>query len=205
MPLLVTLGLVALNLVILAVAGIVVNKVAFKGEQTAFIMELPLYHVPNARTVGLYVWNNTASFLKKAGTFILLASAVVWALSNLPGGDVETSFLASAGRALEPVGGLMGLTDWRMIVALLSSFFAKENTIATLGVLFGAPGAGIGAGSAGRGGHGPRRAPRLSGGRHAVHPVPGDRGHDQAGDRISGGGLRRASACCWRSRSALAC
>ncbi len=137
-----TIGLVALNLVILAVTGIVINRVAFKGEQTAFIMELPLYHVPNARTVGLYVWNNTASFLRKAGTLILLASAVVWILSNVPGGDVETSILAAIGRALAPVGELMGLSDWRVIVALLSSFFAKENTIATLGVLFGAPAAG---------------------------------------------------------------
>ena len=139
---LVTFGLVALNLVILAVVGIAVNKMAFKGEQTAFIMELPLYHVPNARTVGLYVWTNTMSFVKKAGTIILLASGVVWALSNLPGGDVETSILATAGHALEPVGGLMGITDWRILVALISSFFAKENTIATLGVLFGAPEAG---------------------------------------------------------------
>lgn len=137
-----TIGLVALNLGILAVTGIAVNKMAFKGEQTAFIMELPLYHIPNLRTVGLYVWNNTASFLRKAGTLILLASAVVWILSNVPGGNVETSILAAVGRALAPVGELMGLSDWRIIVALLSSFFAKENTIATLGVLFGAPEAG---------------------------------------------------------------
>lgn len=134
-----TIGLVALNLLILAVAGVVVNKVAFKGEQTAFIMELPLYHVPNLRTVSLYVKNNTMSFLKKAGTFILLSSAVVWVLSNLPGGNIETSYLAAAGKALQPIGQLMGLNDWRMVVALLSSFFAKENVIATLGVLFGAP------------------------------------------------------------------
>ena len=52
---LVSWGLVALSLLVLAVAGIVVNKLAFHGEQTAFIMELPLYHVPNARTIGLYV------------------------------------------------------------------------------------------------------------------------------------------------------
>ena len=139
---LVTIGLVALNLVILAVVGIAVNKMAFKGEQTAFIMELPLYHVPNARTVGLYVWTNTMSFVKKAGTLILLASGVVWVLSNVPGGDAEASILAAAGRALEPAGRLMGITDWRVLVALISSFFAKENTIATLGVLFGVPEAG---------------------------------------------------------------
>ncbi len=129
-------GLVALNLLVLAAAGIVVNKLAFKGEQTAFIMELPLYHVPNARTVGLYVWNNTKSFLQKAGSLILIASVIVWALSSLPGGDIETSVLAAVGRRLEPVGAWMGLTDWRMIVALITSFFAKENTIATLGILY---------------------------------------------------------------------
>ena len=134
-----TIGLVALNLAVLAIAGVIVNKAAFRGEQTAFIMELPLYHIPNLRTVGLYTWNNTASFIKKAGTFILISSAVVWALSNLPGGNVETSILATAGKSLQPVGSLMGLNDWRTVVALLSSFFAKENVIATMGVLFGAP------------------------------------------------------------------
>jgi ferrous iron transport protein B len=136
---LVSWGIIALNLVVLAVAGILVNRVAYKGEQTAFIMELPLYHVPNLRTVGLYVWNNAGAFLKKAGTFILLSSVVVWALSTLPGGNIDTSILATVGRWLQPLGRLMGLEDWRVIVALLSSFFAKENTIATLGVLFGAP------------------------------------------------------------------
>ncbi len=131
-------GLVALNLIMLAVVGVAVNRLAFRGEQTAFIMELPLYHVPNLRTVGLYVWNNTLSFVKKAGTLILVASAVVWLLSTLPGGDIETSLLARFGRWLAPAGAWMGLVDWRIVVALLSSFFAKENTIATLGILFGA-------------------------------------------------------------------
>lgn len=130
-------GLVALNLGVLAVVGIAVNRLAFRGEQTAFIMELPLYHVPNARTVGLYIWNNTLSFMKKAGTLILIASAAVWILSTLPGGNIETSYLATFGRWLAPVGSWMGLADWRILVALLSSFFAKENTIATLGILFG--------------------------------------------------------------------
>jgi ferrous iron transport protein B len=130
--------LVALNLLVLAVAGIAVNRLAFRGEQSAFIMELPLYHMPNARTVGLYVKNNTVAFIRKAGTLILLASAVVWLLSNLPGDSVDESALAYFGRSLEPVGGLMGMDDWRMIVALITSFFAKENTIATLGILYGA-------------------------------------------------------------------
>lgn len=135
---LVSWGLIAANLLVLAVAGIVINRVAFRGEHTAFIMELPLYHIPNRRTVGLYVWNNTREFIRKAGSLILIASMVVWALSTLPGRGVDGSFLAAFGRQLEPAGRLMGLGDWRVIVALLTSFFAKENTIATLGILFGA-------------------------------------------------------------------
>lgn len=132
----VSLGLVGLNLIVLAVAGIAVNRLAFRGEQSAFIMELPLYHVPNLRTVGLYLWNNTLSFVRKAGTLILLASMAVWALSSFPGPGIQASVLAVFGRLLTPLGRLMGLDDWRLIVALLTSFFAKENTIATLGILF---------------------------------------------------------------------
>lgn len=133
---LVSFALVGLSLFTLAIAGIVVNRLAFRGDQTAFIMELPLYHVPNGRTVGLYVWNNTVSFIKKAGTLILLASMAVWALSSFPGPGIDNSVLAAIGRSLEPIGRLMGLDDWRMIVSLLTSFFAKENSIATLGILF---------------------------------------------------------------------
>jgi ferrous iron transport protein B len=129
-------ALIALSLAVLAIAGIVINKTAFKGQQTAFVMELPLYHVPNVRTVGLYIWNNVRSFVQKAGSLILIASMIVWALSTLPGGDIETSYLASFGHALEPLGALMGLNDWRMVVALVTSFVAKENTIATLGILY---------------------------------------------------------------------
>jgi ferrous iron transport protein B len=134
---LVSWGLVTVNLFVLALAGIAINKLAYRGEHTAFIMELPLYHIPNPRTVALYVWHNTVGFVVKAGTLILIASMAVWALSTLPGRGVEESVLAAFGRWLEPAGRLLGLGDWRMIVALLTSFFAKENTIATLGVLYG--------------------------------------------------------------------
>ncbi len=133
---LVSWSLVALNLAVLAGAGVIANRLIFRGQATAFIMELPLYHVPNARTVGLYVWNNVRDFIRKAGTLILLASVAVWALSTLPGRGIEESVLAWFGRLLTPAGKLMGLADWRLIVALLTSFFAKENTVATLGVLY---------------------------------------------------------------------
>ena len=130
-------GLVALNLAVLALAGVSLNRIAFKGSLAAFIMELPLYHVPNWRTIGLTVWQHSLAFLRKAGTIILVVSVIVWALSVLPGGGIESSFLARIGHFLEPLGRLMGF-DWRLMVALLTSFVAKENSIATLGVLFGA-------------------------------------------------------------------
>ncbi len=122
---------------LLGLVGVSVNKLVFKGERSAFIMEMPLYHVPNARTIGLYVWRNTSAFVKKAGTLIVIVSAIVWVLSNFPGSDPSESVLGVIGTALEPVVALMGLGDWRLIVALLSSFVAKENSVATLGVLFG--------------------------------------------------------------------
>ncbi|MGC9469846.1 MAG: ferrous iron transport protein B [Anaerolineae bacterium] len=130
-------GLVLANLLVLAGVGLLLNRFVLRGEQSVFIMELPLYHLPNFRTITLYVWQNVVAFLQKAGSVILIASLVVWLLSYLPsGGDVSTSYLAAIGRHLEPIGRLMGL-PWPVMVALLTSFVAKENTIATLGVLYG--------------------------------------------------------------------
>jgi ferrous iron transport protein B len=136
---LVAWGLVCLSLTVLGVSGVVINKVAFGGALSAFIMELPLYHVPNWRTIGILIWQRSLSFLKRAGTLILVVSVVVWALSALPTGEIETSFLAGIGRLLAPLGSLMGLS-WEMMVALFASFIAKENAIASLGVLYTAEG-----------------------------------------------------------------
>ena len=143
-------GMILLALVVLALSGVVINKTIFRGQRAAFIMELPLYHLPNWRTIGLLVLQRSTEFLRKAGTVILPVSVVVWALSVLPGGRVESSYLAQVGRWLEPVGRLMGL-DWRLIVALLTSFIAKENTIASLGVLFGSASLTTGSTGAGAG------------------------------------------------------
>ncbi len=137
-----TWGLVMLNILVLAILGTLIHRIALTSSQSAFIMELPLYHVPNWRTIGLLVWHHTLAFIRKAGTIILLFSVLIWTLSNLPSGDVEQSFLAWLGRLLAPIGYWMGWPDWRLIAALLSSFAAKENTIATLGILYHSTGAG---------------------------------------------------------------
>jgi ferrous iron transport protein B len=129
-------GLVLLSLVTLVLSGTLLNKVLFKGQRSAFIMEMPLYHVPNGRTIGLLVWQRSVSFLKKAGTNILAMALVIWVLSTLPNGDLNQSYLVQFGKWIEPVGRWMGM-DWRLTVALITSFPAKENAVATLGVLFG--------------------------------------------------------------------
>jgi len=135
-PTLISWGLLTLNLSVLVLAGLLLNRVILRGERVAFIMELPLYHLPNWHTIAIGIWQRLMSFVEKAGTIILGVSLVIWGLSQFPGGTLETSWMASLGRRLQPIGSLMGL-DWRMMVALLSSFIAKENAVATLGVLFG--------------------------------------------------------------------
>jgi ferrous iron transport protein B len=141
----VMVGLVALNLAVVVGLGVALNRFAFRGAKTAFIMEMPLYHPPNPRTIALFVWHSLTAFLKKASTVIVVVSAVVWVLSQWPGPGMQHSALAMVGRAFAPIGAWFGLGDWRFIAALLTSFVAKENTIATLGVLFatGAGGPGL--------------------------------------------------------------
>lgn len=137
---LVTMGLVGLTLLALAVLGIGLHRLFFRDVQTAFIMELPLYHAPDLRRIGLGVWQRVVDFLQGAGSVILVVSVILWALSTYPGGNIESSYLAVVGHWMAPLGKLMGL-DWQAMVALLTSVVRKENTIPTLAVLYG-PGAG---------------------------------------------------------------
>ena len=129
-------GLILSSIIILMIVGVILNKVFFKGDRTAFIMELPLYHIPNWRSALMLIWQRSLSFLKHAGSIILMMSVVVWALSEFPTGNLETSYLAQIGNIFAPIGEWMGF-DWKLTVALITSFMAKENAIATLGVLFG--------------------------------------------------------------------
>ncbi|MGD0660886.1 MAG: ferrous iron transport protein B [Syntrophorhabdales bacterium] len=133
---LVSWALLTMNILVLGVTGTIIGRVFMKGEPMPFIMELPLYHKPDPRTIVIVVWNRIIAFVKRAGTVILVASVVVWLLSNIPGGRIETSIIAWVGRLIEPIGAPMGL-GWKEMVALVSSLVAKENSIATLGVLYG--------------------------------------------------------------------
>jgi ferrous iron transport protein B len=124
------------NILLLGFTGMLVNRFFLKEEMNPFIMELPLYHKPDPRTIGMVVWNRTTAFVRKAGTVILTVSVLIWLFSYLPYGRIDDSILAWIGKFLDPIGRPMGL-DWKMLTALLTSIVAKENAIATLGVLHG--------------------------------------------------------------------
>lgn len=134
---LITWAMSGLPLVVLAISGMLAKRFFFDGEASSLIMEMPLYHMPNARTILISTWQRLLAFLRKAGTVILAVSVIIWLLATLPNGDIDSSYLAHLGRWMEPVGALMGLR-WRSLVAILASFVAKENAVATLGVLYGA-------------------------------------------------------------------
>jgi ferrous iron transport protein B len=139
---LVVWSLVTLNILVLGAVGMVVHNFFMKEEPTPFIMELPLYHRPDPNTIGHVVWWRTVAFVRKAGTIILTMSILVWLLAYFPDGRTETSILAWIGHLLEPLGLPLGL-DWKMVTALITSVVAKENAIATLGVLYGVGGQGL--------------------------------------------------------------
>ncbi len=139
---LVTAGIIIFSLAVLVISGLLMNRFIFQGERAVLMMELPLYHEPNPRTIWLVSWQRTVAFIKRAGTIILVVSIIIWVLSYFPSGSIEGSILGHIGRGLEPLGKLMGL-NWQLMVALLTSFVAKENTIATLGVLLGRENVGL--------------------------------------------------------------
>jgi len=134
--------MVSLNIIVLGFAGVIISKLFFKDKPVPFIMELPLYHTPDFKSIGLAIWSRTFAFVKKAGTVIFIFSIILWIMSNVPGGNIEESMLARIGRILEPVGIPIGL-DWRLMVALFSSIVAKENSVATLGILYNAGDQGL--------------------------------------------------------------
>jgi len=136
---LITIGIIIFSLIMMTIVGVILNKFVLRGKSSALIMELPLYHVPDLKLIGMVTWQNILAFIKRAGTVILAVSILVWLLSVIPNGNINDSLLAEIGKWLEPVGRLMGL-NWQMMVALLSSFVAKENTIATLGVILSGSG-----------------------------------------------------------------
>ncbi|KAB1439085.1 ferrous iron transport protein B [Pseudodesulfovibrio senegalensis] len=133
--LLVILGVTAVNICLACVTAVVLNRRMDRVQSGGLVMELPLYHKPNFRTILTGVRTRLEIFAKSTAGFIFAALILVWAVSYYPGGSIEHSYLYVLGRKLEPLGSFFGF-DWRFVVALMSSFVAKETTAGTLAVLF---------------------------------------------------------------------
>ena len=125
------------------VSGIILKKTkAFAGDPAPFVMELPPYHVPSFKGLLIHMWDRGKSFVKKAGTIIFVASIVIWVMSNLNWSfgfveDIEESILASLGNLFAPLFTPLGWGDWKAAVATITGLVAKENVVATFGILYG--------------------------------------------------------------------
>ena len=123
-------------------SGIILKKTSlFAGDPAPFVMELPAYHWPSLKGVLRHMLERALAFIKKAGTIIFLACAVIWFLQSfnfrLEMVDESQSILAAIGNVLAPIFAPLGWGDWRAAVAAVSGLVAKENVVGTLGVLFG--------------------------------------------------------------------
>ena len=140
---LVMISLYLLGIVIGILCGFVMKKVLFKGEPIPFVMELPEYRMPAARSVVLHMWEKAKDFVRKAFTVIFLATIIIWFLQtfdirfNLVA-DSGDSILAGLGHIFAPLLAPLGFGDWRSATALITGFSAKETVVSTLAVLMGA-------------------------------------------------------------------
>lgn len=143
-------GWVATSAYFIGVAAIIVSGIMlkktriFSGEPAPFVMELPAYHMPTVGNVLRSMWERGWSFIKKAGTIILLSSVVLWFLQSfgVEGGsfgmieDLDNSILAKIGSIIAPIFAPLGWGDWEAAVASVTGLIAKENVVATFGTLF---------------------------------------------------------------------
>ena len=129
-------------------SGIILKKTKmFAGEPAPFVMELPAYHWPTVGNVLRSMWERGWSFIKKAGTIILLSTIVLWFLQGfgwidgsftmLEAEQLNDSILAKIGNVIAPIFAPLGFGNWKMAVATVTGLIAKENVVATFGMLFG--------------------------------------------------------------------
>lgn len=122
--------------------ALVLKNTAFRGNPVPFVMELPNYRFPSARSVALLMWEKAKDFLQRAFTVIFVATVLIWFLQTFDlrlnvVTDSAQSILASIGRLVAPVFAPLGFGDWRMVTALVSGFTAKEAVVSTFGVILG--------------------------------------------------------------------
>lgn len=140
---LVLLSIYAIGIVLAVLMAKIFSKFIVKGEDAPFVMELPPYRMPTAKSVLRHTWEKGAQYLKKMGGIIMIASIIIWFLGYYPNHDSypttaeqqENSYIGQIGKAIEPVITPLGF-DWKMGIGILSGIGAKELVVSTLGVLY---------------------------------------------------------------------
>lgn len=135
-------SLYLLGVAVAAVVALIFKHTVFKGEPVPFIMELPNYRLPSAKTTVMLAWDKAKDFIQRAFTIIFVASIVVWFLQTFDVRlnvvtDQSQSLLAGLGGLIAPVLAPLGFGDWRASTALVTGLLAKESVISTLAVLLG--------------------------------------------------------------------
>ncbi len=120
----------------------VLKNTVFQGEPVPFVMELPNYRMPSAKSVGQLIWDKAKDFVTRAFTVIFVATVIIWFLQTFDTRlnvvrDSSESLLALIGSAIAPVFAPLGFGDWKMSTALITGFTAKESVVSTLTVLLG--------------------------------------------------------------------
>ena len=132
-----------LGIGMIVISSIILKKFkGFAGKSAPFIMELPDYHLPSAKGLAFHVYHKLKSFVKKAGTVILLAAVVIWFLSNFSWNmtltqNADQSILSSIGKLIDIIFVPLGWGNWKATVATFTGLIAKENVVSTFGVLYG--------------------------------------------------------------------
>ena len=139
---LVMISLYVLGIVVGILAALVMKGTAFRGKPVPFVMELPNYRMPSAKSVGLLLWEKAKDFLQRAFTVIFLATVVIWFLQSFDTRlnvvtDSADSLLALIGQWLAVLFRPLGFGDWRCATALISGLIAKESVVSTLQLLLG--------------------------------------------------------------------
>ena len=139
---LVMVGLYVAGMVLGVVMALIFKKSLFRGNPIPFVMELPNYRLPSAKSVLLLMWEKAKDFLMKAFTVIFVATIVIWFLTNFDTrlnvvSDSSKSLLALIGQWIAPVFKPTGFGNWRMVTSLITGFTAKEAVVSTMSVLLG--------------------------------------------------------------------
>ncbi|MCI6496312.1 MAG: ferrous iron transport protein B [Anaeromassilibacillus sp.] len=138
---LVIFGIYILGVVIAILTALLFKSTVLKGKNSPFVMELPPYRLPSAKTLLLHIWERVRDFLVRAGTVLMGASILIWFLQSfnfsLQMVESEESILASIGMLIAPVFTLCGFGDWRASVSLVTGIAAKESVASTMAVLYG--------------------------------------------------------------------